>query len=243
MRLSILTAAFVAALVGLASALAGVLAAAAAVGATQAQTTSWVTGLALAMAASSLILSAWHRVPVITAWSTPGAAVIAATAGVTINAAVGAFLFAGTLIILTAMITPLGRLIERIPVAVASAMLAGVLVRFVTAMFEGISLSISFATDAEARRLFAALSTGGPVQVPLDKTFFASSFGMAADRVRHVLAPEYVRAMAPVNPCGTSGETTGVNCNSRPLDHHGMAPRHGQSNRQWHDTSPVISCR
>ncbi len=141
MRLSILTAAFVAALVGLASALAVVLAAAAAVGATQAQTTSWVTGLALAMAASSLILSAWHRVPVITAWSTPGAAVIAATAGVTINAAVGAFLFAGTLIILTAMITPLGRLIERIPVAVASAMLAGVLVRFVTAMFEGISLS------------------------------------------------------------------------------------------------------
>ena len=141
MRLSVLTAAFVAALVGLASALAVVLAAAAAVGATQAQTTSWVTGLALAMAASSLILSAWHRIPVITAWSTPGAAVIAATAGVTINAAVGAFLFAGTLIILTAMITPLGRLIERIPVAVASAMLAGVLVRFVTAMFEGISLS------------------------------------------------------------------------------------------------------
>ena len=49
-------------------------------------------------------------------------------------------------------------------------------------VFEGISLSISFATDAEARRLFAALSTGGPVQVPLDKTFFASSFGMVADR-------------------------------------------------------------
>ena len=49
-------------------------------------------------------------------------------------------------------------------------------------VFEGISLSISFATDAEARRLFAALSTGGPVQMPLDKTFFASSFGMVADR-------------------------------------------------------------
>ncbi len=141
MRLSVITAAIVAALVGLASALAVVLAAAAAVGATQAQTTSWVTGVALAMAASSLILSVWHRIPVITAWSTPGAAVIAATTGVTINTAVGAFLVAGALIVLTALITPLGRLIERIPVAVASAMLAGVLVRFVTAMFEGIKIS------------------------------------------------------------------------------------------------------
>ena len=141
MRLSVLTAAFVAALVGLASALAVVLAAATAVGASQAQTTSWVTGFALAMAASSIILSGWHRIPVITAWSTPGAAVIAATAGVTINSAVGAFILAGGLIVLTAMISPLGRLIERIPVAVASAMLAGVLVRFVTAMFEGVPLA------------------------------------------------------------------------------------------------------
>ncbi len=141
MRLSVVTAALVAALVGVASALAVVLEAAAAVGATQAQTTSWVTGLWLSMAASSIVLSTWHRIPVITAWSTPGAAVIAATAGVSINAAVGAFLVTGALILLTALVTPLGRLIERIPVAVASAMLAGVLVRFVTAMFDGLKVS------------------------------------------------------------------------------------------------------
>lgn len=48
--------------------------------------------------------------------------------------------------------------------------------------FKGISLSISPATDAEAQRLFTALSDGGQVQMPLTKTFFASSFGMVADR-------------------------------------------------------------
>jgi benzoate membrane transport protein len=138
MRLSAITAAFVAVLVGIAGALAIVLAAAEAVGATRSETASWVTGLWIAMAISSILLSAWHRVPVITAWSTPGAAVIAATNGVSVNAAVGGFMLAGALMLLTAAIAPLGRLIERIPVAVASAMLAGVLVRFVTAMFDGV---------------------------------------------------------------------------------------------------------
>ncbi len=175
MRLSVITAAIVAALVGLASALAVVLAAAAAVGATQAQTTSWVTGVALAMAASSLILSVWHRIPVITAWSTPGAAVIAATTGVTINTAVGAFLVAGALIVLTALITPLGRLIERIPVAVASAMLAGVLVRFVTAMFEGIKISPELVLPLIA--LFLALRLFNPASAML--VVVSAAVGMA----------------------------------------------------------------
>jgi PhnB protein len=48
--------------------------------------------------------------------------------------------------------------------------------------FEGISLSLSAKTDAEAQKLFAGLSEGGQVQVPLSKTFFASSFGMVTDR-------------------------------------------------------------
>ena len=48
--------------------------------------------------------------------------------------------------------------------------------------FKGFSLSISAADDAEAQRLFTALSAGGQVQMPLAKTFFASSFGMVADR-------------------------------------------------------------
>lgn len=50
------------------------------------------------------------------------------------------------------------------------------------ASFQGFSLSLSAADDAEAKRLFSALGDGGQVQMPLTKTFFASSFGMVADR-------------------------------------------------------------
>ncbi len=49
-------------------------------------------------------------------------------------------------------------------------------------VFQGFALSITAPSDAEAQRLFAALSDGGQVQMPLGKTFYASSFGMVADR-------------------------------------------------------------
>jgi PhnB protein len=48
--------------------------------------------------------------------------------------------------------------------------------------FEGFALSLTVANDAEAERLFPALAEGGQVQMPLTKTFFASRFGMLADR-------------------------------------------------------------
>jgi PhnB protein len=48
--------------------------------------------------------------------------------------------------------------------------------------FQGFALVISAADDAEAERVFNALADGGQVQMPLAKTFFASRFGMAADR-------------------------------------------------------------
>jgi PhnB protein len=48
--------------------------------------------------------------------------------------------------------------------------------------FQGISLSLTAANEDEAERLFAAIADGGQVQMPLTKTFFASRFGMAADR-------------------------------------------------------------
>jgi PhnB protein len=48
--------------------------------------------------------------------------------------------------------------------------------------FQGVSLALTADDDAEAKRLFAGLSDGGQVQMPLAKTFFASSFGMVADR-------------------------------------------------------------
>lgn len=48
--------------------------------------------------------------------------------------------------------------------------------------FQGFALTITAANDAEAKRIFNALADGGQVQMPLEKTFFASSFGMAADK-------------------------------------------------------------
>ncbi len=48
--------------------------------------------------------------------------------------------------------------------------------------FKGMSLSLTVATDAEARKRFDALADGGEVTMPLDKTFFTSSFGMLTDR-------------------------------------------------------------
>jgi benzoate membrane transport protein len=136
MRLSIITSAVVAALVGFGSTIALIIAAAQAVGADSAQTSSWVAALCLAMAGSSGFLSVRYRMPVVTAWSTPGAALIGASSGISIHAAVGAFLLAGGLVVLAAFVKPFGRLIERIPTAIAAAMLAGILIRFVMAVFE-----------------------------------------------------------------------------------------------------------
>ncbi|NEX47345.1 benzoate/H(+) symporter BenE family transporter [Pseudotabrizicola algicola] len=130
MQISLISAALVAALVGYGSTIALVLAAAAAVGADAGQTASWVLAVSLAKAAGSAWLSVWNRVPVVLAWSTPGAALIAATTGVTLPQAVGAFVLAGALVALTAAVRPLGRLVASIPDGIAAAMLAGVLLPF-----------------------------------------------------------------------------------------------------------------
>lgn len=130
MRISMISAALVAALVGYGSTIALVLAAAAAVSATPAQTISWVFAICVAKAVGSAALSYWHRVPVVLAWSTPGAALIAATHGISMAEAAGAFCLAGLLIAATGAVKPLGRAIALIPDGIAAAMLAGVLLPF-----------------------------------------------------------------------------------------------------------------
>lgn len=192
MRLSIITSAVVAALVGFGSTIAIIIAAARAVGATPAQTSSWVAALCLAMALTSGPLSVRYKMPIITAWSTPGAALIAASTGISIHAAVGAFLFAGGLIALAALLKPFGRLIERIPTAIAAAMLAGVLIRFVMAVFEGAqgapSLVLPLVAVFLVARLFnpalavlavlflgLGIAFGGGLAKPLDGDFSLST--------------------------------------------------------------------
>jgi PhnB protein len=48
--------------------------------------------------------------------------------------------------------------------------------------FQGFALTLNAADAAEAKQRFNALADGGKVQMPLDETFFAKSFGMVADR-------------------------------------------------------------
>ncbi len=131
------TAALVATVAGVGGTLPVVLAAAQAAGASPAEASSWVSGLGIATALSAVFLSVRYRMPIITAWSTPGAALIASTSGVpSFRAAVGAFVLSAVLVLLTAAVRPLGRLIEKIPASIAAAMLAGILLRLVVAMVE-----------------------------------------------------------------------------------------------------------
>jgi benzoate membrane transport protein len=132
-NLSAATAGFVAVLVGFTSSVAIVFQAAQAFGATPAQITSWMWALGLGMGLTSAIPSLMLKQPVMIAWSTPGAAVLA-TAGVaggfSMAEAVGAFMVCGVLITLAGATGWFERVMNRIPVAIASALLAGVLARF-----------------------------------------------------------------------------------------------------------------
>ncbi len=130
MRLSIPVSAFVAAIVGFGGTLALIIAAADAVGASREQTASWVTAICLAMAFETAWLSWRTKMPVISAWSTPGAALIAASSGFNMNDAVGAFIVTAVLLIVTGLFKPLTRLIAKIPASVASGMLGGIVVTF-----------------------------------------------------------------------------------------------------------------
>jgi benzoate membrane transport protein len=138
LSLSAATAGFVAVLVGFTSSVAIVFQAAQAFGATPAQITSWMWALGLGMGLSSALPSLWLRKPVMVAWSTPGAAVLASAgvaatasgAGFSMAEAVGAFMVCAALITLSGITGLFERLMNRIPMAIASALLAGVLARF-----------------------------------------------------------------------------------------------------------------
>lgn len=128
---SAVVAGVVAVLVGFTSSVALVFQAAAALGATPAQTASWIWALGMAKGATSIGLSWWYRQPVLTAWSTPGAALLAtAGLGVAMDEAVGAFVVCALLIVAAGASGWFARVMDRIPQAIAAALLAGVLVRF-----------------------------------------------------------------------------------------------------------------
>ncbi|EOT1169562.1 benzoate/H(+) symporter BenE family transporter [Cronobacter dublinensis] len=122
---------FVAVLVGYASSAAIIWQAAMVAGATPAQTAGWMTMLGIGMGVSTLALSLWYRAPVLTAWSTPGAALLATSlSGSNLHEAVGIFMFASALIVICGATGLFARLMKIIPPGLAAAMLAGILLRF-----------------------------------------------------------------------------------------------------------------
>jgi benzoate membrane transport protein len=136
LSLSAIVAGFVAVLVGFTSSVVIVCQGAAALGATPAQSASWIWALGLGMGLTSLGLSLWWRQPVLTAWSTPGAALlVTAGAGVSMAQGVGAFMVSAMLIIAAGATGWFARLMDRIPQALAAALLAGVLTRFAVDAF------------------------------------------------------------------------------------------------------------
>ena len=139
LNLSAATAGFVAVLVGFTSSVAIVFQAALAFGATPELITSWMWALGLGMGLCSAIPSLILKQPVMVAWSTPGAAVLATAGlagGFSMAQAVGAFMACAALIVLVGATGWFERVMNRIPVAIASALLAGVLARFGLQAFE-----------------------------------------------------------------------------------------------------------
>ena len=127
---SAVVAGFIAVLVGFTSSVAIVFQAAQGLGATPGQITSWMWALGVGTGLTSIGLSLWYRQPVLTAWSTPGAALLVATHGVSLPAATGGFIISALLITLAGASGLFERLMDRVPVAIAAALLAGVLTRF-----------------------------------------------------------------------------------------------------------------
>lgn len=133
LSLSSATAGFVAVLVGFTSSVAIVFQAAQAFGADAHMITSWMWALCLGMGLCSALPSLVLRQPVMVAWSTPGAAVLATAGlagGFSMGQAVGAFMMCAVLIVLAGASGLFERLMNRIPMAIASALLAGVLAKF-----------------------------------------------------------------------------------------------------------------
>jgi benzoate membrane transport protein len=120
---------FVASLVGFASTFALVLAGLRAVGADEEQAASGLVVLCLTMGVVAIALGLRYRMPLVIAWSTPGAALLISSGEPPggYAAALGAFAFAGVLIVVAGLWRALGRWVAMIPPALASAMLAGVL--------------------------------------------------------------------------------------------------------------------
>ncbi|MER7406084.1 benzoate/H(+) symporter BenE family transporter [Streptomyces sp. NPDC000070] len=156
---SAVTAGLIAVLVGVTSSAAIVFTAAQAVGAGDEELASWMLALGIGMGVTSVGLSLRYRAPVVTAWSTPGAALLATgLEGMSTAQAIGAFLIFAALITLSGVTGWFTRVMDRVPVPLTAGLLAGVLVQFGTGLFTAMDGSFAlvfsmFAVYLLCRRL------------------------------------------------------------------------------------------
>lgn len=182
--LSAWSSALIATLVGFGGTIALVVEAMRALGADVGQTGSAVTALCLGIAVGGAVLSLRFRIPVVLAWSTPGAALLAASApGLAWPVVIGVFLAAGAMMLVLGLVPVLGRLAERIPAAIASAMLAGVLLPFCLRLF-GLG-----SVDPLLVALLVAVYIVARRTVPLYALVLVLAAGVVLTLVRGAVAP------------------------------------------------------
>lgn len=160
LSLPAVVAGFITVLVGFASSAVIVFQAAQAVGAGQAEIASWMWALGIGMGVTCIGLSLRYRVPVVTAWSTPGAAMLVVGAStLPLSDAIGAFVLAAVMGTVAGFSGVFEKAMRRIPVSLAAGMLAGVLLRFGLDVFVSVNTQpllvlLMFATYLLGRRWF-----------------------------------------------------------------------------------------
>ncbi|EZQ19548.1 benzoate/H(+) symporter BenE family transporter [Halopseudomonas bauzanensis] len=186
LSVSSFSAGFVAVLVGFTSSAALVFQAASELGATPAQIGSWMLALCLGIGVSGIYLSWRFKAPVVTAWSTPGAAVlVTAASSATLQEATGAFVLCGLLMALCGFFGWFERIMQRIPPAIAAGMLAGVLLRFGMEAFAALATAFSLVfpmllTYLLARRLIPRYAVMAPLVVGIAVAAASDSLDFSA---------------------------------------------------------------
>ncbi|MEH6443394.1 MAG: benzoate/H(+) symporter BenE family transporter [Oceanospirillaceae bacterium] len=139
LKLTHISAGFIAVLVGYTSSVAIIFQAAESLGTSQAQLNSWMLALGVGMGITSILLSVVFRMPIITAWSTPGAALLVTSlAGVDISLAIGSFIISGLLVTICGITGWFEKIQHLIPNSIANAMLAGILFQFGLEIFSAL---------------------------------------------------------------------------------------------------------
>ncbi|WP_322998967.1 benzoate/H(+) symporter BenE family transporter [Castellaniella sp.] len=225
LRISHVASGFIAVLVGYTSSVAIVFQAASAAGAQDAQLASWMWALGIGMGITCIGLSLAWRAPVLTAWSTPGAALLATSLGdIGLAQAIGVFIASSLLITLCGLTGWFQKIMDWVPRHLASAMLAGILLRFGMDLFTSMqgqpTLVIAmFATFVAARRLLprysvplallagmvcailqGTLSLGGLDWTPAHPVWMAPAFSVSA--LVGVALPLFIVTMTSQNVPG-----------------------------------------